>query len=67
MGGGTAEKLTIDMKRTLCLLLLVFASAAILKAQDKVFTIDRTEGCYTVNNIVPVDGATLFLCTYGSD
>ena len=55
------------MKRTLCLLLLVFASAAILKAQDKVFTIDRTEGCYTVNNIVPVDGATLFLCTYGSD
>lgn len=64
MGGGTAEKLTVDMKRTLCLLLLVFASAAILKAQDKAFTIDRTEGCYTVNNIVPADGATLFLCTY---
>lgn len=51
------------MKRILCLL-LAFASAATLKAQDKAFTIDRTEGSYTVNGIVPGDGTTLLLCTY---
>lgn len=52
------------MKRILFLLLLAFAAAATLKAQDKAFRIDRTEGCYTVNSIVPIDGATLLLCTY---
>lgn len=51
------------MKRILCLL-LVFAAASTLKAQDKAFTIDRTEGSYTVNSIVPGDGTTLLLCTY---
>lgn len=52
------------MKRMLLSLLSALLVTTVLQAQQRVFSIDRTEGDYTLNSVVLNGESALFLCTY---